>query len=202
MVIKRQGFTLSEILIVMAIMLVLASIAYPILIRSKATAKETVCIEKLRQIGLALAAYRSSADGSDQPGDTVSMGFPNYMGPDEVASALGGSREAYFGLFDCAGGLTFPTGATGPSGFFQLWPTSFGRVGGITPEQQASWIIDVTKSGGATVVMSDPNHQRNWPATDFTLQFAFGLTLDGSIRKQTRRGDSSLRSWWQPDGQQ
>jgi len=196
MVIKRRGFTLSEVLMVIAIILVLASITYPVFLRSKASAKETVCIEKLRQIGLALSTYRSNSDGTDQPGDTVSMGFPNYMGPAEVASAIGGSREGYFGLFDCAGGLSFPSGASGPSGFFQLWPSSFRQPGGITPDEQQNWINDLIKGGGSTVVMSDPNHQNTWPATAYTTQFAIGLTLDGSIRKQIRRGDSSLRSWW------
>ncbi|MBN9693490.1 MAG: prepilin-type N-terminal cleavage/methylation domain-containing protein [Verrucomicrobia bacterium] len=53
------GFTLVELLVVVAIIAVLAALALPALGRSKAKAYEAACVGNLRQLGIATRAYAS-----------------------------------------------------------------------------------------------------------------------------------------------
>ncbi len=54
---RRAGFTLVEILIVVAILGLLAAIAIPNFIRSRLTAHMTACISNLRQIDAAVQSW-------------------------------------------------------------------------------------------------------------------------------------------------
>lgn len=64
MVRKRYGFTLIELLVVIAIIAILAAILFPVFLRAKSKARESQCLENLRQIGSALSLYLQ--DSSDR----------------------------------------------------------------------------------------------------------------------------------------
>src|SRR6059058_4911397 len=70
---KQQGFSLIELLIVVAIILIIAAIAIPNLLRSKIAANESSAVGSVRTIGTAEVTY-SSSWGSGYSVDLKSLG--------------------------------------------------------------------------------------------------------------------------------
>ncbi len=60
---KSSGFSLLELLIVVAIILIIATIAIPSLLRSRQAANETGAVANLRSINTAQITYLSGAGG-------------------------------------------------------------------------------------------------------------------------------------------
>ena len=64
---KRRAFTLIELLVVIAIISILAAILFPVFAQAKKTAKQTVCIVHLRQMGMAMMMYMIDYDDNWAP---------------------------------------------------------------------------------------------------------------------------------------
>lgn len=61
---KNKGFTLVELLVVMAVIVILAGLLLPALGRAREQGRRTSCMNNLKQIGLGIAMFR--LDNEDQ----------------------------------------------------------------------------------------------------------------------------------------
>jgi prepilin-type N-terminal cleavage/methylation domain-containing protein len=91
---KQKGFSLIELLIVVAIILIIAAIAIPNLLRSKMAANEASAVASLRTYNTSIVAYQTtyatdpSTDFS-QLGPVAAGGTPSASAADLVDSLLG-----------------------------------------------------------------------------------------------------------------
>jgi prepilin-type N-terminal cleavage/methylation domain-containing protein len=80
---RKRAFTLTELLVVTAIIALLAALLLPAMSATKARAKRVSCLDNLRQINVALRLY--SDDGSDT--------LPNTPGTDDPILCLTGYKK-------------------------------------------------------------------------------------------------------------
>lgn len=74
---RHGGFTLLELLTVVAILGILAGIAAPMITGAQRQARQADCRSNLRQFGIALASYRSDHNGRTPP--WLSNLYPEYV---------------------------------------------------------------------------------------------------------------------------
>ena len=73
---RSKGFSLLELLIVVAIILIIATIAIPSLLRSRQAANESAAVANLRTINTAQVTYLTSAAGNyGAIGDLITAGL-------------------------------------------------------------------------------------------------------------------------------
>lgn len=72
-----RGFTLVEILVVVAIIMILAAILLPVLSLVRERGRAAVCLSNLRQLGLAMQLY--TEDSGKYPVSTADLQPPNPM---------------------------------------------------------------------------------------------------------------------------
>lgn len=96
----NKGFTLVEIMIVVAIIALLAAIAIPNLLRARHNANEAAAIGALKTISTACESFRAAQTPTTYPANLGVLGAPP-TGPPYIDNALAGAsvapgRQGYF----------------------------------------------------------------------------------------------------------
>ncbi len=76
---RRGGFTLIELMIVIAIIAILAAILVPNFIRARAQGQLTACKSNLKNIGTAMEMYSTDWSGKYPVGASMPKLTPNYL---------------------------------------------------------------------------------------------------------------------------
>ncbi len=96
---QRHGFTLVEIMIVVAIISLLAAIAIPNLLRARHNANEAAAIAALRTISTACESFRSAQTPTTYPANLAALVATAPVYIDTVLAAAvstGTSKQGYF----------------------------------------------------------------------------------------------------------
>jgi len=95
----KKGFTLVEIMIVVAIIALLAAIAIPNLLRARHNANEAAAIASLRTISTACESFRTAQTPTTYPASLAALGnaVPPYIDNTLArATAVGRTKQGYF----------------------------------------------------------------------------------------------------------
>lgn len=74
---RRTGFTMIELLVVLAITAILAALLFPVLVQACAKAQQTSCLANVRQLGLGYLMYLSDNDQRFR----VGWSWPTFLSP-------------------------------------------------------------------------------------------------------------------------
>jgi prepilin-type N-terminal cleavage/methylation domain-containing protein len=130
---KQKGFSLIELLIVVAIILIIAAIAIPNLLRARIAANEASAVGSLRTINTAEISYASTYP---------SIGFATSLatlGPGATAGATSTSANA--ALLDNVLGNSTCTGTTCPKSGYNFYITASGTAPVSTYSSNANPLV-------------------------------------------------------------
>jgi len=153
---KQKGFSLIELLIVVAIILIIAAIAIPNLLRSKMAANEASAVGSLRTVNTSAVEY-STTYGIGYPTSLASLGTSGAAtsaSADLIDSVLaGGTKSGYVfaytaGTADASGSIdTYTLTAT---------PVQTGVTGQRMFFTDQSGVIRADSAGSGATVNSTP----------------------------------------------
>jgi prepilin-type N-terminal cleavage/methylation domain-containing protein/prepilin-type processing-associated H-X9-DG protein len=77
---KARGFTLIELLVVIAIIAILAAILFPVFAQARSKARQTACLNGIKQLGTGLTMYAQDYDETLPLNDYVGNGLVPLLG--------------------------------------------------------------------------------------------------------------------------
>jgi type IV pilus assembly protein PilA len=160
---KQKGFSLIELLIVVAIILIIAAIAIPNLLRSRMAANEASAVGSVRTINTAAITY-SSTYGNGFPGTMAEIGTTAAAVSCDNAELLDnvltlGTKSGYlFAISPGTVAVTKPTGCTN-AGFSDGYvvtaaPVTTGTTGQRSFCSDASGVIRFDPTGTLAVAVA------------------------------------------------
>ena len=176
---RRPGFTLVEFLVCVAVILVLAAILVPVLLRAKQSASERRSASNLRQLAVLINFYREEQGGGSAAGN-----------PDEMALPVG---DAFYDLWSRQGADLHAT-RRGPCAPFFDYIYYVPGYGGNAWE---NWARYSNKVEGQVVLMGDFTFNTR-PEIEVVAvpKFGIGVFLDTSVKTKRRPTDPTFPTWW------
>ena len=150
---KEEGFSLIELLIVVAIILIIAAIAIPNLLRAKIAANQASAVGSLRTLNTACIAYSTSygtfPGALSNLGPIGSSGTASSTSADLIDSVLsGGTKSGYT--------FKFTAGSSNQSYSITATPITAATTGQSMYFTDQSGVIRVDTSGSGASSASTP----------------------------------------------
>ena len=149
----RKGFSLIELLIVVAVILIIAAFAIPNFVRSKMAANQASAVGSLRTMNTACLAYSTTygqfPTSLTDLGPVVSGSAPGSTSADLIDSVLAsGIKSGYI--------FSFAAGAANQSYSITATPISLGATGQSMYFTDQSGVIRADTSGSGASTASTP----------------------------------------------
>ncbi len=154
---KQKGFSLIELLIVVAIILIIAAIAIPNLLRAKMAANEASAVGSLRTINTSAVEYSTTYFG--YPGSLADLGGATTAAATSAAAELidtvlaAGTKSGY--TFSYAAGTADATGSVNTY-TITATPVVVGTTGQRMFFTDQSGVIRANSTGSGATVSSTP----------------------------------------------
>ncbi len=212
---KRKGFTLTEVLIVSAIIGVLATLMIPLVNNTKVAAGKSKCLNNLRQIQVACIEYAGENNGRF-PTAEREFGFPheykNYSST--IGNYLSISRDK---IMFCPGDLIKVRNAKSPLyssnyttyqyfnfsspflGTFSSNKPDFSRVSTLPGGVPLWGCLASRKSGNPSLAHSEPYVKKDISGMNVVYGDGHGGWVRGSELERYWNGDGADFYWPRPD---